>query len=135
YHVAVFPSQYASYVARITNGSVKLASASAPAARTAAAEAADAAAGDNGEDSAAQDARDAALLETADLTPSGPAGGDDAAEYGAPQDDAPTTTPTLRYRVARGETLWSIARRHDVTVDDIKNANGLTASRIDPGQI
>jgi LysM repeat protein len=135
YHVAVFPSQYASYVARITGGTVRLASGGAAPARTAeapadatatvAAEASESAgeAGDNGEDASAEDARDAALLETADLSPGG--AGESTAE----------ASSMLRYRVTRGETLWSIARRHGITVDALKQQNGLRASRIDPGQV
>ncbi len=42
---------------------------------------------------------------------------------------------SMNYRVTRGETLWSIARRHGVTVDDLRELNGLRGSRIDPGQI
>lgn len=42
---------------------------------------------------------------------------------------------SMNYRVTRGETLWSIARRHGVTVADIRELNGLRGSRIDPGQI
>lgn len=42
---------------------------------------------------------------------------------------------SIDYRVTRGETLWSIARRHGVTVDEIRALNGLRGSRIDPGQI
>lgn len=39
------------------------------------------------------------------------------------------------YQVRRGDTLWEIARRHRVTVTDLRNWNDLgRASRIQPGQ-
>lgn len=39
------------------------------------------------------------------------------------------------YRVRRGDSLWSIARRSQVTVDALKNANALRSSRIVAGQV
>ena len=39
------------------------------------------------------------------------------------------------HRVARGESLWTIARRHGTTVEDLRQANGIGSSgRIVPGQ-
>jgi hypothetical protein len=38
------------------------------------------------------------------------------------------------YRVREGDTLWGIARRHAVTVERLRAANGLAGSRIRPGQ-
>lgn len=38
------------------------------------------------------------------------------------------------YQVRRGDTLWSIARRHRVSVDRLKEANGIRSSRIVAGQ-
>lgn len=112
YHVALFPAQYAAYVERITDGAVQLASNASPAApvRQASLEA------DDTEDVAAAD-------EPEDM---------DAAAGDAGSGEALTS---INYRVARGETLWSIARRHGITVNDIRTLNGLTGSRIDPGQI
>jgi nucleoid-associated protein YgaU len=40
-----------------------------------------------------------------------------------------------RYYVVRGDTLYSIARRHAVTVGMVKQANGLRGDRIYPGQV
>lgn len=38
------------------------------------------------------------------------------------------------YRVRRGDSLWGIARRHSVTVDQLKAANGLSSSFLREGQ-
>jgi len=46
---------------------------------------------------------------------------------------APSSSPSRglrRHRVARGETLYSIARRYGVTVDELKRANGLSSNTI-----
>ncbi len=40
----------------------------------------------------------------------------------------------IEVRVGRGDSLWSIAREHGTTVDALKEANGLTSSRIVAGQ-
>lgn len=40
-----------------------------------------------------------------------------------------------RYYVVRGDTLYSIARRHATTVGLVKQANGLRSDRIYPGQV
>jgi len=42
---------------------------------------------------------------------------------------------SARDKVRRGDSLWGIARRHDVTVSRIKEANGLRSSRIRIGQM
>lgn len=41
---------------------------------------------------------------------------------------------TESYRVNRGDTLWSIARKHGTSVAELKELNGLESSRIRPGQ-
>ena len=38
------------------------------------------------------------------------------------------------YRVRSGDSLWTIARRHGVTVDRLKSANDLRGSSVQPGQ-
>ena len=38
------------------------------------------------------------------------------------------------YKVRRGDTLWSIARKHRITVAELKRANDLGSSTIKPGQ-
>ncbi len=39
------------------------------------------------------------------------------------------------YRVGRGDSLWTIARRHNTTVASLKHANGISSSRLKPGQM
>lgn len=51
----------------------------------------------------------------------------------APQAAAPAASGT--YRVRRGDSLWTIARRHGRTVDELKQANSLRSSRILAGQV
>jgi hypothetical protein len=41
---------------------------------------------------------------------------------------------TTAYRVRRGDSLWTIARRHGTTVDALKEANGLRSARLLAGQ-
>ncbi len=40
-----------------------------------------------------------------------------------------------QYKVSAGETLYSIAKRFNTTVEDITNLNGLASNTISPGQI
>jgi Family of unknown function (DUF5715)/LysM domain len=40
-----------------------------------------------------------------------------------------------RYRVGRGDSLWTIARRHGTSVASLKRANGMSSSRLKPGQM
>jgi LysM repeat protein len=61
------------------------------------------------------------------------------------QKPAPATTPannnnnqdiiTQEYKVSAGETLFSIAKRFDSTVEDITSINGLTSTNLTPGEI
>lgn len=46
----------------------------------------------------------------------------------------PTTTDTGVYTVQRGDTLYSIARKYNLTVDEIKALNNLTSNEIYIGQ-
>lgn len=39
------------------------------------------------------------------------------------------------HKVSRGETLWSIARRHGTSVDELKKANRLSSSLVRAGQV
>jgi LysM repeat protein len=136
YHVALFPQPYTRYVASMAGRSaVQLASAqpkpaSKPPASTAGSSpvaAAEASAAEASLDDAADlerelevalDSKDAAgpQLVTANVAP------DAADEVG-------------KYRVNRGDSLWSIARRYNTTVDTLKNMNSLKDSYIMAGQI
>jgi LysM repeat protein len=41
----------------------------------------------------------------------------------------------IRHEVRPGESLWTIARSHGTTVDQIRRTNGIGSSRIFPGQV
>lgn len=45
------------------------------------------------------------------------------------------TAELLRHTVANGESLWIIARRHGITVEDLRRTNRIGSSRIHPGQV
>jgi LysM repeat protein len=91
YHVALFPTQYTQYLARLGAGrsAARLASAEAP---------------------AETNTRLAVAVQS------------DPDNLGA-------------YRVNRGDSLWSIARRHGTTVEALKSLNNLRNSRIVAGQV
>ena len=57
-------------------------------------------------------------------------------ESPAPAKAAPASAAPkpARYRVRSGDNLWTIARRHGVTVASIKRYNGLRSTRLKPGQ-
>jgi LysM repeat protein len=40
-----------------------------------------------------------------------------------------------KYKVGRGDSLWTIAQRHGVSVAKIKQANRISSRRIKPGQV
>jgi hypothetical protein len=40
-----------------------------------------------------------------------------------------------RYRVGRGDSLWTIAQRHGTSVSSLKKVNGMSSSRLKPGQV
>ena len=44
------------------------------------------------------------------------------------------STSTKTYQVRRGDSLWTIARRNNTTVDEIREANNLRSTRILAGQ-
>lgn len=55
-----------------------------------------------------------------------------------PKTVAPADNPSIvtqQYRVSAGETLYSIAKRFESTVEDITTINGLTSTNLTPGQI
>jgi len=41
----------------------------------------------------------------------------------------------VRYEVRRGDSLWTIARRNNITVERLREANNLRSTRIVPGQL
>lgn len=51
-----------------------------------------------------------------------------------PDRSLPRLADVVHYRVRRGDSLWSIARRHGVDVDSLKEANRLATTRIYAGQ-
>ncbi|CAN5731305.1 hypothetical protein BH23GEM6_BH23GEM6_16060 [soil metagenome] len=48
---------------------------------------------------------------------------------------AASAQASKRYQVRSGDTLWSIARNNNVSVDEIKSSNALRSSRIVAGQV
>jgi len=48
---------------------------------------------------------------------------------------AATAVEKIYYRVKKGDCLWSIARHYRVSVDTLKQANGLRSDLIKPGQV
>ncbi len=49
--------------------------------------------------------------------------------------DTRTAGGELTYRVRKGDTLYTIARRHGISVADLTKANGLNGTRIRPGDL
>jgi nucleoid-associated protein YgaU len=105
YHVALFPEPYTRYVASL-GGSV-------PGARVA---------------SASSRAAERPLTVTANASPRTDATAIADALAAAPE-------AVREYRVSRGDSLWSIARRHGTTVETLQALNGLPNSRIIAGQV
>ncbi|MDX1502603.1 MAG: DUF5715 family protein [Thermoanaerobaculia bacterium] len=56
-------------------------------------------------------------------------------EHVAALDPGESEFLVLRYRVARGDTLARIARRHSTTVEEVRRSNGIRGDLIRPGQI
>ncbi|RMG96483.1 MAG: LysM peptidoglycan-binding domain-containing protein [Chloroflexi bacterium] len=54
---------------------------------------------------------------------------------GTALETVPNQGGTVQYTVVAGDTLYSIARRYNTTVEAIMAANGLTSYIIQPGQI
>ena len=51
------------------------------------------------------------------------------------EDNEDSETVPTTYTVASGDSLWSIANRFGVTVNDLKSANGLTSNLLSVGQV
>jgi hypothetical protein len=58
-----------------------------------------------------------------------------AAERNASQAQEVVMASNRTYQVRRGDSLWTIARRNNVTVDAIQSANALSSTRIIAGQV
>lgn len=52
-----------------------------------------------------------------------------------PEDAKKVTTHNDRYTVSKGDTLYSIARKHKITVAKLKSLNGLESNEIFVGQV
>lgn len=53
----------------------------------------------------------------------------------APLRQASAAAEIQRYEVRRGDSLWTIARDHGVSISDLRASNDLSNSRIHPGQV
>lgn len=51
------------------------------------------------------------------------------------QEDEDKSLDLKKYRVGRGDSLWTIARRHKTSVASLKLANNMRSSRLKPGQV
>lgn len=61
-------------------------------------------------------------------TPQPPLASDVASPAGIP------SGPTTAHQVAPGDSLWSLSRKYNTTVEAIQSANGITGSNIRAGQ-
>lgn len=93
------------------------------------ADAGSAAAGNSGEASSSPDAA-AGEPESSDGAPSSEeTTGSDAS------DESAASQPQATYHTVRsGESLWTISRQHGVTIDQIRQLNGLRSNSLRPGQ-
>ena len=57
------------------------------------------------------------------------------AESPVPNISTPQETQQGQYRVRKGDTLYSIAKRHDISVDQLKVFNNLSDNTIEIGQV
>jgi LysM repeat protein len=134
YHVALFPEPYTRHVARVAGPqAVRVASsAPAPARETRAATPRKAPA--SATKPAAIPALPPPVAALADLDEADPAEAVEAEAESAAETEADEPT-VATYRIHRGDTLWSIARRHGTTVQALRAMNGLKSSQIVVGQL
>lgn len=116
FHVAVFPQPYASYLSGARTALV--------ASSEEAAGAAEAGGANAGATSTSATSAGAATVAASAVKP--PARKAAAAP--------PRARATTSYRVRSGDTLWHLARRYGTTVNGLRSLNGLSGSRIRPGQ-
>jgi LysM repeat protein len=110
YHVALFPAAYTRYVARLSDGrgSTQLAAATPRAATS--------------------------TLVTANPPPDADVhGADDGPAFAFALESSPESLAP--YQVNRGDSLWSIARRHGTTVETLRRVNRLPSDRLVAGQV
>ncbi|HEY8470560.1 MAG TPA: DUF5715 family protein [Longimicrobiales bacterium] len=128
YHIALFPKPYLQYVAALTGSdaaSLLAAVNAAPAPRTA-----------GGARDETRLAAASAVGPDGDVTAVNATGLEDAAEGVAfERPEADEGGDVVLYRVQRGDSLWSIARRFGTTVARLKEENGLTSSKLMPEQV
>ena len=119
YHIAVFPERYLAYVQKLGGSSpaARLASTRRPA---------------EADDASDVGTAEEPVIVAASLEPAADTRGPAVAET-APAPETAAAPET--YRVGRGDTLWSLARRFGTTVEQLKEANNLRGSRIAAGQV
>jgi len=137
YHVALFPEAYTKHVARVAGNvpALRVASASAAPKRTPRAT------------TPASKPSSAAVAARAEIPPmpppvaaltltDGSAPAEAAETVAAPEPEPEVVEPSVAtYRTRRGDTLWSIARRHGTTVQTLRSLNGLKSSQLVVGQV
>jgi hypothetical protein len=127
YHVALFPRPYLQYVSALTGSdpaSLLASVKAAPAPRTA------------GNARGATRVAAAPAAADDDVAARSATGLDDSAEGAA--SDRPESDgggEVVLYRVQRGDSLWSIARRFGTTVTRLQEENGLTSTKLLPEQV
>jgi LysM repeat protein len=58
------------------------------------------------------------------------------ASGGSSRSKSSATASGKRYKINRGDSLWAIARKHGVSVDQLKRANNLRSPKsLRPGQV
>ncbi|MGH7447410.1 MAG: DUF5715 family protein [Longimicrobiales bacterium] len=154
YHIALFPEPYTRYVTKVAGPSaVQVAAAGSRPASTSASQSAGAtakpAASKVAESKPAEPGPATVQVAAVQVAAAEPA--DDIADLEAELNEAldgaseekrlvtaNVASPVVEvetYRVTRGDSLWSIARRHNTTVDRLKDLNSLEDSRIIAGQV
>jgi LysM repeat protein len=124
YHVALFPEQYTRYVARLSGGQIQVASVNPGAAQASSPRA------------SVQSSPQTAANEPSESADERVRGIAQALESIAELTDSGAIEPAVStYRINRGDSLWSIARRHGTTVDTLKELNGLKTTQIRAGQV